>query len=798
MPELRYVTSDLSSKIDASRTMSPPVSAGVPANGAQTATASIPGALVSRPIQVKPAVKAYIESMTDKFLTPGRNSATIIAAAIKNKFGLSINPDTARLATFTYDIDHAKPPGGRMLNNQSLTNAALQNVRSMNTEDKLSAAKPTVATTLLAVLDKVSPLAWTLHHIDADYRLRDVHEYIFNVPDPDAQGAYEPSNRLALKPADFRSLVWETALSAPYKSYLDKFWPAHEESYTQLSKLGFSVAAQNQFKEGSLSNHELTMALQAAGLGNEKRLEDVTLEDLKAPYSKDPNLETGLLSIDGAPSTDLIYVTEKSPRLNARGKKIHHTLLYIPGNASPIHRFDSVGQMKTWLADQAADANKRAVLATHFSKNDQDNRVFSDGVNQALTGLGGWTESRRPNSWGFTSPNAWDPQRYITTEAVTGDPFHTMTQRQKTRSYADANHEIVTDGDVTKSRVINVAEAAATAALMLTPLAMVIPEVALGVDAVYLAAGVAETAVGVDDAIHGKSAASDRIVFGLLNAAPVLVHGVPGLGKSPTALEAAKSQATKPGLSSAPASIEFYKVLDSEEGVRETQVIELGPNHQARSGTKRSTMEGAESGATSKVPRLDTDARDLTKINDLLFTFVDTYNGQERLNIVAHGQLQETGAGEAVADMSYNNMRYNSDELLDMLWDNNVQTDQYANIRLLMCNSGTGGEASFAAQFQKEVNVPVKAYVGKVNVDLNINELVSLFDPEVRKLGVVQLEGVLPHARRHRVAKQNPYSADPAGEDYKHYLAYNYQPVHFPPRSENPKLRSVMPSMPAL
>jgi len=190
-------------------------------------------------------------------------------------------------------------------------------------------------------------------------------------------------------------------------------------------------------------------------------------------------------------------------------------------------------------------------------------------------------------------------------------------------------------------------------------------------------------------------------------------------------------------------------------------------------------------------------ARDLKKINDLVFTFVDTYNGAERLNIVTEGGLQHSGA-DAVADMMLDDVPYDADELLRMLWDSDVAPEDYTNIRLLMCNGGRGGERSFASQFQKLIEVPVKAYANRVTAQFTLDDIQAVFEPKARPQEVVKFDGLLPEERRHRVIKQNPYSSDVNGPDYSNHTRFAYEPVHFPPRSENPKPVVAGSSMPQL
>lgn len=781
--------------------------------GAQQATRSTTQPVVPR-VETKsslttlspstsPEIERHIKDIAPSMLSPAQKASTLMAEAIKRKWNVDVDPDNTRIVTFNYNLDHSRPANGKLLNSLTLTEAALKNVRSMNTEDERSPKHP-VRDMAINITKMFIPMA------DAVEKLanpNDPHEYVFKSTGPETDHTYQAADKLPFTPQAYRDLVWQTELAAPYKSYLDKFWPNHEKNYTELSKLSFASAAQMQHKEGTLSNYETTLVMRAAGFGNDKRLEDITVPLLQAPYSGDPNVESGLLSINGSPSTDLMYVTDKQSRLNLKGQRVNHTLLYIPGNSSPIHRFDSVSQMKAWIADQASDPIKRQALCTHFKKNDQDDKFFSDGVNQALTGMGGWTAAQKPNSLGFTGISGWNPETYITTTPIQGDPFAEMTARQKARSYADANHDITTDRDIVKDRIVSVAEAAGAAALMLTPLAIVMPEVAVAMEATYLAAGIAEIGVGVDDAVHGKPKATDRIVFGALNAVPTLVHGA---GRLPGLMAGAEGEAA---LASVPAKvqppIEFHEVPLPGEDVPEYQVVELAGEDSATGGVKRTRTDdlGGEPPESIKrgkpdeaitvgTPLTGKKIMDLEKIDNMAFTFVDMNRGEERLNIVVHGVLGEDGTAKALVDGKL----LTADEFTEILWDHNVPTDKYPRIRLMMCNSGTGGEASFAAQFQMNVGVPVKAYASKTVAEFNLDELAKLFKLAQAKTPIAQFDNVLSRNVSHRVVKVKPKpSVAVDGSTQDKFPTFSYKPVRYDGGVEVPKEPPAqLPSMPVL
>lgn len=732
----------------------------IDANNYGKPSVSAPRPIVRQSATASPEVQTYINNLAQVFQSPAQKTSNIIAGKMRTKWGLDINPDKTRIVTLNYDLSKPRPATGKVLNEMTLTEAALNNVRGINKQDQTPSAGTLAELAIIHQSEHfpmITPFSLLGKYEQIKGALSPTFEYILRPPKTAASSAYAPSLALSQTPGEFRDLVWDTQLIEPYKRYLDGFWPAHQHSYTQLSRVGFAQAAFVQAQEGSLNQKDVALVMTVAGLDAGKAWLDVTIDDLNMPYARDTNPEVGMLTINGDQSTDLMYVLDKNPTLNAQGKSVHTTLLYIPGNSSPIHRFDSPQEMKRWLADQAANPVKKAALLTHFMKNDQDAKVFSDGVQQSLTGLGGWSESQKPNALGFTGLNSWDPQRYITLQPTPGNPFEAMTERQKLRAYADADHDIRTDGDVTKASLLKASEAATAAALMMTPLALVMPEVALALDAVYLGTGLVQAGIGIDDLAHGKSTASDRIVFGVLNAAPSLLHGA----SSVSAAQASEAQVISTARLKKPIVMEMPEVFGGDGASRGVQRITL-----------------------------DAQGRDLNKINDLIFTYVDTYKGADRLNIVAHGRplsFLEKRLG-LPTEMVVNDEKYDASQLLDLLWDNDVAPETFENVRLLMCNAGVGNERSFAAQFQEFIERPVKAYAGPVSVEFNMDQLEDLFDPRLRADNrVIQIEGKLPKTRSHNVVKVNPYSSDPSSDEYKKYLNFAHKPVHFPPRLSRPE-----------
>lgn len=466
-----------------------------------------------------PAVDRYVSRATEGFKTASQSTAEIIKAELKNRWGKDIDPDNTFITTFNYDPKRPKPKGGKVLNQISLTDAALHNMRHKNKHNEHQTPDEKAQSTLHKWLNKLAPLAAApiaIYNIVHKLNEPKTYEGIFTGPPAGGRQVYNETTQLRQTPTAFRDITWNTDQSKPYTEFLNGFWPAHEQKYAQLSKAAFTGAAMAQFDNNSLSESDVSLAMRAAGLPTNKTWADMTLNDLDAAPHKDPNVETGLLKINGFKSTDLMYITDKQTKT---------TLLHIPGNSSPIHRFDSQEQMKNWLAEQAADPLRREALSMHFPLRDQADRVLSEGVNQTLVGISGWPKKDAPDAGVLERLNQYNPQTFITTEPLTDDPFKVMTTRQKERSYADAETQITTDADVTKTSILEALETATKIAVMMTPLALVMPEVAVGLEAFYLASGAAEVGIGADNIKHGKQGGSDQVVFGVLNALPTVASG---------------------------------------------------------------------------------------------------------------------------------------------------------------------------------------------------------------------------------------------------------------------------------
>ncbi|WP_259741052.1 membrane-targeted effector domain-containing toxin [Pseudomonas poae] len=496
-------------------------------------------------INIDPSAEAIsgafktVEQQASDFLK--KKFAEMKAKETGDKAKWDIDPDTTYLVTYDYNSKGSPPHPAKIVQRISLTQAMIQNAQKTPTgkgyEVPFFTGGPDVHVQNHLPTHKPGVFDFP-SRLNPNSKTADVtHSYqgIYREPPNSPTQHYNASNQSAVTPAQFKSLIWKADFQKPYTQFLDEFWSTHQEKYPVLAKASLVKAAMAQHQEGSLSARGRELVMRAAGLsGNQQSWPDINYEDLQKNPPKDPDIEVGLLKIGEYQSTDLMYITDNKVRFDADGKKLPPmTLLYIPGNSSPLHTFNSPAAMKTWLAAQMADPAKRAALSSHFALKDKPMGWARAGVDETLAGLGAWPKARETPG-GLLSYNhrafsgKWDPQTYIKTEPSTL-PFAEVTRRQKERSYADAAVKITSDADVTKQGVLDRLEQIGKMALFMTPLAMVVPEVALGLDAFYVVSGITTAGIGVDDQVQGKPKGTDRVVFGVFNA---VVTVAPHIGRA--------------------------------------------------------------------------------------------------------------------------------------------------------------------------------------------------------------------------------------------------------------------------
>ncbi|WP_448651208.1 hypothetical protein ACSHWC_25720 [Pseudomonas fluorescens] len=146
-----------------------------------------------------------------------------------------------------------------------------------------------------------------------------------------------------------------------------------------------------------------------------------------------------------------------------------------------------------------------------------------------------------------------------------------------------------------------------------------------------------------------------------------------------------------------------------------------------------------------------------------------------RLTLDAHGNIPN---GQRSAVMSANGTELTPSELLDILKAQGIKLDKYAEIRLTMCYSGSGGAHSFAAQFAKLTKKPVEGFEGKMHIDSDtVDDVVTRVFANKAKMRDFIDENII------NKSKHSPIKYDVTGKtpDGRNILEHSpdYNPVRF-------------------
>ncbi len=316
---------------------------------------------------------------------------------------------------------------------------------------------------------------------------------------------YDASTHLPIAAEALQRFIEELDFHAPFKAQLDRYWRDHLSSHRLASKLNFIAACNKQVSEGSLSEAARRLAWQAAGM---------------LPGSSTPRLST--LNIYGYAATDLLCLNDPASDL---------TVLYIPGNSSPLLAFSSEAQMKDWVGQQCKAPLKRQALKQHFRLADRPQGLDFSGLDTALEGLAEYPNRHQlpPEHGFFNDDGTWPPRTYVNyrpdkySPAITGDLFQALAERQRQRSYDDADFLITRDSQVSKARWLGYLNNTLN---LLAPLCLVVP----GLAPLLALGGIAQLGLGLDQAINGKTlqeqqAGVGNITWGLFNAVPLALTG---------------------------------------------------------------------------------------------------------------------------------------------------------------------------------------------------------------------------------------------------------------------------------
>lgn len=158
-----------------------------------------------------------------------------------------------------------------------------------------------------------------------------------------------------------------------------------------------------------------------------------------------------------------------------------------------------------------------------------------------------------------------------------------------------------------------------------------------------------------------------------------------------------------------------------------------------------------------------------------LYLFDDVYKGENRLNIVAHGALEDNNTALLVRNFQKNQ---SSKDIFDII-SKRKDLNQYASVRTLMCYSGNGGARSFGQELANLTRTPVKSYIGTVTGNYEpgyLNKL--LYEAALHKdaYDFNDMTSIISDTYFFRVYKNNPHTFLS-----RQWWGWSYRPVKFNP-----------------
>lgn len=319
---------------------------------------------------------------------------------------------------------------------------------------------------------------------------------------------YDRSTHMAINPQDFKLYVWDFDLQSHYQDSLKRFWHRHGDDYNLLIKAALLKSAFVQHQEGSLSAEDKELVLRALGLTPDQTWDALTFRAFAdAPLPHDVTIRELILYRYVA--TDIIVI---------RDEHTDRLVMYVPGNSSPLHAFQHLSELRSWIALQCQGPRRRKALEGHFKVEDVADGFTYTGLHQTLAGLAAF-----PHKLDVKTGH-WDPTKIVHLgDALSPWPFSHFKYNVQSRLESDGNQLIRSQADYNKEISAEVLYWAVT----------VTGVVAMAVPALWIplaAMSVALVGLGIDEAIEGRTLEErqdgvDRIVFGVLNAVPAVIGG---------------------------------------------------------------------------------------------------------------------------------------------------------------------------------------------------------------------------------------------------------------------------------
>ncbi|MGR3962938.1 type III effector protein, HopAC1 family [Pseudomonas sp. 910_23] len=476
-------------------------------------------------------INHFVRKVLADFPVPSAIAAQLLCEQLQPFTQEQLDPDTTFLTTLEYNLDNPNAPYTAVIvQSMSLTEAMICNAPHApggminNTGFSTIAPYFNIVDELPRLMDNRIPQMFNEEFITSGWIPPRRYEALYRQSEPQV---YDPTTQLEIAPAVLRKVIDSSNFEQTYDKAITQFWGEHRDNYTTLMRIAFAKAYLNQYEEFTLTEAERQLAARAAGIGVDRDASNLTLEDFQAPYSPDKNLSVRVLRIHQFDATDILTITDTQSQI---------TLLYVPGNSSPIHGFNSPTDMRNALVKVAKDPTQRKALTNHFEPDSIDSGLIYCGVEEALIGMAMYPESSSPPGF-FNSllrNGYWDPEQYINNPmypALRSNPFAFIARQIRSRIAKLAAKTFISPLDTFKADTLDALD---KACLLAIPVALTMGT-ALLAEFCFITSGLTGMAIGADDVLKDKPHAVERMVFGALNALPVVIHGI---SKGASSLEA--------------------------------------------------------------------------------------------------------------------------------------------------------------------------------------------------------------------------------------------------------------------
>lgn len=298
----------------------------------------------------------------------------------------------------------------------------------------------------------------------------------------DGPGAdsYDAHNEVPLKPADVLEYFWEIDFSADFNSRIQSFWSARSDAFRTLAKVNFmSKVLEVRIQEPGSALAECCAQVARTLVGDYPW--PLSLAQLHERVTVAPGLRLCTFDIGGYVATDMLRIVLDDGR----------QLLYTPGAVDALHLFADSHELYWWVLNSNNYDENRALFSRHFALKDREEHNDNLGLNH-LTDLlyEGWGKQT------YAGLNVLD-------QTISDDPFTWLRDKARQRMLDDAKQALHSNADLRKQLWIGYLGAFNE---VFSPLAALDWPVAL----VAVGAGLAETGLNIDQAIHGRTTAERK------------------------------------------------------------------------------------------------------------------------------------------------------------------------------------------------------------------------------------------------------------------------------------------------